>query len=261
MKRYTAVLLVLFLLAACAAAPAAAETTVKLDDEVTVKKGHTTISWSVSGTDSSTWYVWAEAVNGEAKQTRFLLGISSSHKITADTLMPGKKYEITVMDGAFNTLATKKYKIPKAEKFKDSKLKAKSIVIRITPVKYESGSSKDPAQIKTLKADTIRKAVKKNSSTIYGVKYHMRMPTLAKERKFFVSIFMEAPNGYLKTCKALDVTFEKVNHGYQTLWFKILDTDFFSEMYKANSEVPAGEYKVSMFWDGMLVNSGKFVVR
>ncbi len=258
MRKTTAVLLSLvLLLAAFLPAAAGADTAVKLADDVRSRDGKVTISWHVTGTGVSSFKVYAKFSSGDSKQTRYLIGMTSSNSITTGRLMPGKRYEITVTDVLGNQLGSKSYKMPKEGKFKDSKLKSSSVKVTITPMK-QSGSSKPKKA--TLKAKTIKKAVKKNGDA-YSVKYHIKMPRLTKDRSFFVSIFIQAPNDFMKCALAQDVDFDKVSNGYQTLWLDMLDTDFFPDLYEATKEIPSGKYKITMYWDGMLVNSSTFKVK
>ena len=223
------------LLILCVPVSAPAETQAELADAVTYNAGRTTISWTVTGTDSGTWYVMGRVVeNGKSEQQRFLIGTTGAHQIEAVSMIPGKKYEIELVDENFITRATKVYQMPKAKKFKDSMLKSKSIMIRITPVK-QSGSG-DPKQTKALKADTIAKAAA-GDGTRYGVKYHIRMPQLVKTRAFFVTIAFESPDGFVKTVHAGDITFKKVSNGYQTLWFNMIGDDFFTDLYTTTNQI------------------------
>ena len=260
MKKTAAVLLTLILLlSAVLPVTAFAETKVTLAKKAKTKDGLTTITWSVSGTEPASYWVWAKCVSGDA-QSRFLLGTTVSHKISTGMLMPGKKYEITVSNITGTVSATKKYTIPKAEEFKDEKLKSTSIKVTMAPVKNSWGKYTSPKSAGSLKAKTIKKGLK-NKSEIYSVKYQFKMPRLSKARDFLVSIFIEAPNGFLKCVFSRDVEFNRVNNGYQTLWLEMLDGDFFEDLYEATKEIPEGKYKVTMYWDGMLVNSSSFSVK
>ena len=247
------------LLIACVPAFAAAETRAELNDKITYDKGHTTISWTVSGDDPGTWYVLGKVTgNGKAEQQSFLIGMTDKHEVQTVQMIPGKKYEVELLDGSFITRATKVYEMPKAKDFKDKTLRSKSIMIRVTPVKRKSLD--DPKEVKALKADSIVKAAQ-GGSTRYGVKYHIRMPQLVKTRKFFVTIAFESPDGFLKTVCADAITFEKVSHGYQTLWFNMLGDNYFDDMYKTENRIETGTYRVYTFWDGMMVKTMKFKVQ
>ena len=57
-----------------------------------------------------------------------------------------------------------------------------------------------------------------------------------------------------------DETYDRVNNGYQTMWYYMIGSNFFSQLYSTTGTIPQGEYKVHLFWDGMWVNTSTFRV-
>lgn len=258
MKRRT-FFLILALAAAlvlcCAVSGAMADA--KLRDSLSYSTGVTTISWDVSGSDPGSFKVYVEVVNnGAAKQMRINAGTTSAHTITTMECIPDKEYEVILADGNDNILDRRTYRMPAATTFMDGKLKNTSVKISLETRRMELG--KDPKKVKALKAQEIIDGL--SNSVYYGVKYQMRMPTLAKTRDFFVTLAFEAPNGFLYVDKAGPVTFDRVSGGYQTVWWKLAGAEFFLRLYLTNLEIPAGQYTTYLYWDGMWVNTSHFKV-
>ena len=222
-----------------------------LDDHISYNKGISTISWTAENAGGTTFRLTLKAVNGDSGQTNWNLGTTTSTSLTTFQMMPGKSFLITLY-GDEQYLDEKVYQVPEVDPFEDGQLKATSIRVGIETRYLAAGAQKPKRQ--GLSASKILEAVQ-NSSGYYGFKYQMRMPTLAKQRYFYVQVFMEAPNGYLDIIKWEDVTFDRVSGGYQTLWWELLGSDFFSNLYDATGEIPSGAYTVTMFWDGDFVNS------
>ncbi len=167
--------------------------------------------------------------------------------------MPGKKYEVTLTT-FFSTLDTRTYTVPDVPLFEDGKLKNTSVKVSIEPRRLAKGDEYSNAKkVNGLSASKIISAIQDGNES-YGFKYQMRMPQLAKPRTFYVTIYIESPDGYLDAESWGDITFDRVNNGYQTIWFHFLGGDYFKDLYDTTGNVPAGNYKITMYWDGMFVN-------
>ena len=57
------------------------------------------------------------------------------------------------------------------------------------------------------------------------------------------------------------MTYDRVNGGTQTLWFYLTGERFFKYLYRNTGTIPAGDYRVDLFWDGMWVNTSTFKVK
>lgn len=254
-----AVVLILGLLGLCAAAEASATLKNYLDYD----GGTATISWDVSGGDSSSYIVLLEVINnGYAKQTRWNLGETKNHSLRTTECIPGKSYRVTLLDNVYSILDTKEYTLSDAAVFQDGKLKNTSVKVSIEPRKMKAGgnASKDAKKVKALKAAEIKAAIE-NESEYYGIKFQMKMPQLAKPRSFFVTLAFESPDGYLYVEQATDVSFERVNNGYQTLWWNLAGVNFFRYLHKETGDIPTGTYTTYLYWDGMWVNTSTFKVQ
>ena len=58
-----------------------------------------------------------------------------------------------------------------------------------------------------------------------------------------------------------DVTFDRVNNGYQTIWWNLAGVDFFYNLYNITGDIPSGTYRTHLYWDGMWVNDSTFKVQ
>ena len=220
--------------------------------------GRTTVGWEVTGDDPGTFQVTVQPVNnGTANQTVREVGTTRSKSITTTECIPGKSYEFTLKDGTGKVLDRQVFTMDEPATFADGRLKNTSVKISMEFRQTSDGSKFK--KIKALKSQDIFDGFLAKGP-YYGIKYTMKMPQLAKERSFFVTLAFEAPNGYLFVEQATDVTFERVNKGYQTLWWNLAGYQFFLDMMKNTLEIPAGEYKAHLYWDGMWVNTSTFRV-
>lgn len=252
-------LMILALLCVTSAAFAASD--VKLADTIDYSDGHTTISWT--GDDGGTGYeVFVEAINnGPSKQTMFYGGKATGNSVTVDNMIPGKSYRVTLTNSSLLPLDQHDYEMPAPTVFEDGKLKDTSIKISLEPRRLKKGD--EPKKAKKLSSFTVKEITKgiEDDTYWYGVKYSMKMPQLGHERTFFLTLAFESPDGYLMVVSAEDMTYEYVARGYQTIWYYILGTNYFPNLYKCVGEIPKGQYKTYMFLDGMLVNQNKFKVQ
>ncbi len=254
-------ILALALCLCCAAA--SAETTATLKNSLSYDSGTTTISWDVSGDEPSSYRVYVQVINnGDAAQTNWNLGETTSHWIRTTECLPGKSYKVTLATGDFTILDTREYTLSEAPIFEDGKLKNTSVKVTIEPRRIKAGGNfqKDTKKVNALKASEIKAALD-DESAYYGIKYQMRMPQLAKGRSFFVTLAFESPDGYLDVEQATDITFDRVNNGYQTLWWNLTGANFFNYLNKMEGDIPTGKYTVYLYWDGMWVNTSTFNVK
>lgn len=247
----------------CFASAASAAGTVTLSDRVTYSTGITRISWDVSGAEADTYKVYAEVTGkGNSKQMTMYLGETTNHTLQTNQCIPGLTYKFTITDGSYTTLDEKEITLPSPDIFSDGKLRDTSIKVSIEPRMLKAGDmiSKDTKKVNNLKAADIMAGIDDGTAS-YGVKYTMRMPQLKEARSFFVTVAFESPEGFVYTWYADDMEFERVNRGYQTIWFYMAGSDFFRELYKTTGEIPIGKYSIYLFWDGMWVNKIDFNVR
>ena len=232
---------------------------VELGSSLQFSGGKTTITWEAVGMEPGSYRVYVKPIrNGTADQKQIKVGETSSHSVQTTECLPGKSYEVTLTDGSNNILDQKEYRMDDPETFQDGKLKNTSIKITIKPRRMAAGGEPKDYN-KSLKASEIRAGLYEGSY-YYGMKYQMRMPQLVKQRSFFVTLAFEAPDGYLYVEQATDITFERVNNGYQTLWWNLAGAKFFLQLYQDTGDIQSGKYTVYLYWDGMWVNTSHFTV-
>lgn len=230
-----------------------------LSDTIRYEKGMSTISWTVEGSAEKVKVVAClDTGNESVKQKAFLVGETSGRSIKTEYLAPGQSYTIFLLDADFNMLAVKVCKVPDVPVFADGLLKDTSVKVTLEKREYPLDTQK-PKKVSQLSAKAIAEDLT-NGKKYYGVKYHMQMPKLAKPRTFFVTLVFEAPNGFMTVERAKDLTFDRVDGGYQTLWWEIAGPEFFYDLYNANESIPTGTYKIHLYWDGMKVNTSTFDV-
>ena len=171
-------------------------------------------------------------------------------------MIPGMTYRVYVLDGSYNTLATRDYTMPGKVIFQDEKLRNTSIKITLEPMRLSRNGmiNRDTEKIRSLRAGDIMNCINDGSYT-FGVKYTMKMPQLKRPRTYFVTITFESPDGFLDTVIADYVDFDRVNHGYQTIWYYMIGQTFFEDYYSTTGTILSGRYNVHLFWDGMWVDT------
>jgi len=243
----------------CVPPAASASISVTLADSVSCSGGYTTVRWTVEGDELSKYYVLAQPEgNTGVQQDYFLVGESKGHSIEGKGLLPGRKYSVYVCNESGRVLGWKMYTLPEAELFSDGKLKDTSVTITAEPVKLKKGGNeaKETKKIKQLDAAEIMKGLD-DGSMEYGFKYTMKMPQLAKKRSFLITVAFESPDGFLFTEAAQEQEFRSAN-GYETLWFYMIGDRFFSSLYSTTGNIPSGEYKIHLYWNGMFVRTTYF---
>ncbi len=259
MKRRIAGMLILITMVLCCLISVASADTEATLNPPSYYGGFTTVSWNVSGDDAGSYQLAVMAVNnGSATQTRWNMGTTSNHSMQITECIPGKTYEFLLLDGDGYILDRKEYAIPQTGVFEDGKLKNTSVRITLTPRQYVVQSQKFN-KLNNLNAQEITDGFS-NGNYYYGLKYEMRMPQLAKPRSFFVTLAFESPEGYLYVEKAEDVNFDRVNNGYQTIWWELSGIDFLDNLLRQTGYIPRGEYTIYLYWDGLWVNTSTFRV-
>ena len=262
MKKKSGLFLMLMalLLIANAVIPAVsfAAGSVSISTYVTYSGGYATVSWTASGNAPSSYLVYAKVDNSSSEQAMIKLGETKRNSIQTSDLAPGTRYTVFVTDPEYNILGSETVMVPYVDTFVDGKLKNTSIKVSLETRKYDLSTQKYK-RVNSLSAKEIISGFESNSA-YYGVKYQMRMPQLAYERSFFVTLVFESPNGFLEVERATDVTFDRVNNGYQTIWWELTGTAYFYDLYNTVGEIPAGTYTIHMYWDGMWVSDTTFKV-
>jgi len=256
MKR---LIIVVALLALLLPLSSLADTSVTLNSTVSSFSGQTTISWTPGDVPDGGYMVITEAHNsaGGSETILQLAGSTDGSSVTTGILAPNTTYTIYVVDSGFNILDSHDYTMPDVPVFEDGKLKDTSIKVSIEQRSTNlNGKYKKYNPFRASEMETII-----SEKTAYPcMKFQMQMPQLAYERSFFVQLVYESPNGCTYTDRAQEVTFNRVNNGYQTLWWEDAGIDFFDKLYSQTGSIPRGQYKIHLYWDGCWVKTSTFQV-
>ena len=241
--------------------------TFEISSNVTTDAGRYTITWEDSanaGPYQLTYQYVDESSN--AVQCNFWAGHSEKESTTTSKsytylyLIPGKTYKFTVEDSK-GVKTSRVITLPTPSSFVDGKLKSSSIKVSWKYRYMESGMAyEDARSLKKFSAAEMMTNMT-NSGYRYGLYYRISLPQLATSREFFTTIAFYAPNGFVHTEVARDVSYSSFNNasGSYCAWH-CAGTGFFDLLYEKNGTIPTGTYTVELYWDGMFVKSTTFTV-
>ena len=237
---------------------ALANTSVTLDSNYTpAGNGQVTISWTASEKPAGGYNVIVGALSPDGSDPVLQsAGSTSGTSITTGLLAPGNKYRVYVVDSSFNILGLGEYSIPDVPPFEDGLLKDTSIKVSF---EQRTTNLSTYRKVNSFRASDMLAGIQ-SGSQYPCLKYQMQMPQLAYERAFFVQLVFVTPDGAAFTDRAQDVTFQRVNNGYQTLWWENAGIDFFDKLNSQRGDIPSGEYTVHLYWDGYWVKTSTFTV-
>ena len=94
----------------------------------------------------------------------------------------------------------------------------------------------------------------------HGLYLRLTYSTLKKTRRYAFCVTVEAPNGFADVVFSGDL---ELKHGKSQVpvWGFVPLDDYFSYLERYYGGVPAGEYIVTMYFDGGYVDSGVFTVK
>ena len=235
--------------------------TFKLNNNISMNKGRTTVSWTDSANNSPYEVAYECVGSGNVSHPSYWAGADRassttySKSFTIDSLIPGKTYNIKITD-CNNERITKTYTIPAADTFVDGLLKASSIKTSLEP-RCKTYGADDTSATSTgqLQASTI---ISNINSKEYGCQFIIDFPQLAYSRTYFTQIAIIAPNGYTE-CEAHH-TYE-YERKYSQYSYSIIGDWTFANMYEYNKTIPSGTWTVELYLDGMFVKRTTFTVQ
>ena len=184
-------------------------------------------------------YYWLPLDEGKNRQTVYIFAPGQSYWV--QTLNWGSGFTTPVEYNAGRAYNFNEFSHP--PKFSLFELKMRDSAGKMSNVDYFLASDlEDP-----------------NNYNSYGVRFQFTWPTLAKSRTYLWQFVLEFPDGY----KLVDYH-ELVNMpvgGY--FWkcdYEALENQFHA-VYDMRGEVPIGQYKYSVYWNGQHVASCDFWVR
>ena len=235
-----------------------ASRTFEINETVGMNKGRATVSWTDSA-DASPYIVYFQPIGrGGAVQASEWGGGSreestaTAKQLALTRLIPGHQYRIYVED--CNGVSTNRdITLPEAHTFSDGSFKASSISVQLDfRKKDDSASDTTAVETGSLRASEI---LRDRGKTEYGFAYTVNYPRSLLS-SYLTQILITAPNGFFAQEYALDVKYE----GYGGLMWYMLGDDTFRKFYDQYSTIPAGAWKIDLFWDGMHVNQSTFSV-
>ena len=256
-KRSMCILLITVLLLVTLCPVAVFGSGVQLKKNVRMDAGEAVVSWT--GDTSSIYYAFVQCqdpMNG-GEQPMQMAGLGYFGELRTGMMIPGHTYKLMLVDSNYSVQDSAIYSIPSAYAFEDGRLKDTSFKISVQSRKRNTDGSYKNIEFM---ATNISKDLKSGSAS-YGFKYTIQMPQLAKPRTFYTQIAIISPNGMVYTWGADDVTFDRVNGGYQTIWWDFVGADFFEELMDACGAVPPGKYTFELYCDGMLANRSYYSVK
>ena len=235
-----------------------ADSSVTLGEYVTPFGGLSTLRWTADEPPESGYYVVIQSSSRDGSSNVMqLAGQTGGTSLETGLLVPDASYTVYVVDKDFTILGVQDYTIPSVTEFEDGNLKSKHI--KVSMELRQSNADGKYKRINGFNASEMN-AMAADGSVFSCMKYQMQMPQLAYARTFYVQLAFEAPNGCFYTDKAEEITFERVNNGYQTIWWDYAGADFFKDLYDQTGNIPPGEYKIHLYWDGYWVNTSTFRV-
>lgn len=164
--------------------------------------------------------------------------------INLTQLVPGMSYVFTVADAAGNK-AEYTYYAPKVEN--GNEIGAR---IGMTTLKLYDCRTKAPWSASEIAQD---------NGVGHGLYLRLDYSMLKKTRNYAFALAVEAPNGFADVVLSGHLT---LTYGKSTLpaWGYIPVDDYFSYLERYYGGVPAGEYRVTMYFDGKYVHSDVFNV-
>lgn len=232
--------------------------TVTLNETVTCFDGQSTIRWTSDSVPQGGFIVIVEAINPLGSTSLLqMAGQTTQNSLVTGILTPERTYRVYIVDSDYNILDSHDYVMPAVSDFQDGKLTTKSV--KVTIETRQANADGKYKRVSSFNAKDMN-AIASDGTAFSCMKYQMRMPQLAYERNFYVQLVFESPNGYTYTEISKEVTFERVNDGYQTLWWDYAGVDFFDALYRQTGSIPSGQYKIYLYWDGYYVNTMPFNV-
>ena len=261
MKRYIAGLLAVLAVVMLAwPLGAAAEGTITVNPDVRVDNGRVTVSWTDSGNNGPYSVIYEHYDGSSTKQARFWArdaeadSTTSATSMVLETLLPGHQYYVYVL-GQGSALGVELITVPAAPAFEDGKLNASQIRVGVD-FKCLRLNTNSTESLQALSSADIKQHI---DDRAYGMRYEISLPQLAYARDYFVQIAMFAPNGYEQIVHCSQYEFS-TGKGF-THYLKLLGASFFDNLYSVTGDVPAGTYRVELYFNGMLAHTKSFTVR
>ena len=237
--------------------PTATPKPIQINSTVTANKGVYTIRWTGGSTASQPYRIEYELSSGKGERLGSSGIYSNSH--TTAWMIPGEEYKVTLTDSKGKTYSGK-VRVPAASSYRDGKFTASSIEIMISQRRDQDGDTSDgnAVYVNGFNANDMKNNIVKKGWA-YGLYYRFVLPSNFTERTYMQTVIFTAPNGYRYIWYAYDCTHKYLGDGWLWRW-EIMGTEFFETLIEEYNLIPTGKYEVSLYWDGMHVNTQSFQV-
>ena len=113
-------------------------------------------------------------------------------------------------------------------------------------------------EIDALIANDITTNMMETQAKEFGFRYSIRFPELTYTRSYFVQVAITDPDGHV----VLDLCgFSDYKAGWNSCYYDMIGEWAFKNTYEEKTSIPAGTWKVDLYWDGMHVNQSTFEVK
>lgn len=259
MKKLLLILLCALCAVPCARASSLLNDAVRIDPQAEYSRGHCTVFW----TDDlhAPPYTLTYQYIGPKNAPQALCGEEgvADTQFTFDLLIPGSTYRITV-ENARGQRDEAEITLPEAPHFKDGRLKDTSIHSVIELRCRPSGGEipQDVRKVETVRAEDVARYM---GAEDYGFSYGLRFPTLSEPRVYDTLLALYTPEGTAGCYYLGTVTYANSSPLPLVQSWPFLGHEFFALMQEATGKIPAGEYIVDCYWDGMYVTRGTFTLK
>ena len=233
---------------------------ITIDTNVKVDNGRVTVSWTDAGNCGPYSVIYEYYDGSDTPQCLFWAGTDEQSSTTTETffvfesLIPGHQYYIYVI-GSNNIRDVRLITVPATSTFEDGKLNASQIRV-VTDYKCYRKSSNSTESLNQLNSVDIKQHIEDRA---YGFRYEITLPQLAYARDYFVQMAMFAPNGFEKIIHYSQYEFS-TGKGF-THYLKLAGDTFFVNLYNACGDIPAGKYRIELYFNGMLAHTKEFNVK
>lgn len=255
MKKLFAAVLLLMLLRVGLAEEAGPLT---LRRDFTQSQGRVTVYWQDAGHGAPYTVNFMLADETLDEQAEFCQTGVMEKSCTLDYLVPGSAYRITVIDQFGNSDAME-IALPEAQPFQDGALTAKHIssgaAPRSRPVFWKT--SEDIHSESRLYASEI---IENMGVLEYGFRYFLGFPELKNTRVYHTQLVFRAPGGFVCSYYLGQVPYASGGAPAIKMYWSFIGSEFFEYLYEYTDSIPAGEYTIDCYWDGMAVTSASFEI-
>lgn len=252
MKRILFALCVCLLL--CAGVRAEAVDGLRFSEGFIAEKGLVTVYWSddANAAPYTLYYQCAEDTLDD--QAVFVEDGIEQTQCTLRFLAPGCEYMLWVENSQGDSAETL-IRLPEPGTFEDGKLSAQHIHLRALPCCQPVGENSKKSLL--LKSADMTEHIK---DTFYGVRLELSMPELARDRIYETQFVFRAPGGYTRVYSMGDVTYGRYAVSTLCMYWPLVGSEFFSDLYDQMKTIPVGQYAVTCYLDGMTAAYAAFSV-